>query len=271
MLTPWSLAQSRLKKKLYMMWRLRNDLNRAAAIAFTSQAECDATAPLGLAPQIIVEPLGVDLREFEDLPPRGMFRNRYSQLAGKRIVTFLGRVHPGKGLELLIPAFAKVNRPDAMLVIVGPDSENFKATAESLVRENKIENRVVFTGMLRGQDRIAALADSDLFALPSFHENFGIAVIEALAAGVPVIISDEVNVWKEIADAKVGGVVPTKVEPLASELVRWLNDDLLRAAAAARARPFVEEHYNWSRIARRWIDHYRAFASSAPAAMGATR
>jgi glycosyltransferase involved in cell wall biosynthesis len=264
MLTPWSLAQSRMKKKLYMMWRLRNDLNRAAALAFTSQAECDATAPLGLTPKSIVEPLGVDLREFENLPPRGMFRDRYPKLAGKRIVLFLGRVHPGKGLELLIPAFAKVEAPDAMLVIVGPDSENFQATAESLVREYKIENRVVFTGMLRGPDRIAALADADLFALPSFHENFGIAVIEALAAGVPVIISNEVNVWKEIADAQVGGVVPTKVDPLAAELNRWLSDDSLRAAAARRARPFVEEHYNWSRIARRWMEHYTVLTAGAP-------
>src|SRR5262249_15680957 len=153
------------------------------------------------------EPNGINLEEFEQLPPRGTYRNRCPQLAGKRMIVFLGRVHPGKGLELLVPAFAQANITDAMLVIVGPDSENFQGGVEETFRRHNISQRVIFTGMLRGADRIAALADADLFALPSFHENFGIAVIEALAAGVPVIVSDEVNVCREIAAAQVGASV----------------------------------------------------------------
>ena len=268
MLTPWSLARHRLRKWMYMLLRLRHDLNHAAALNFTTQAECDAAAPLNLRVPNIIEPLGVDLCEFANLPPRGSFRNRYPQLAGKRIVLFLGRIHPGKGLELLIPAFAQAQIPDAMLVIVGPDLQNFQATVESTIRQHNIVDRVIFTGMLRGPDRIAALADADLFALPSYHENFGISVIEALAAGVPVIISDEVNVCREIAAAQVGAVVPTKIEPLAIELKRWISDDALRAAAAARAKPFVQEHYNWANIARRWVDHYVALAHQSPARAG---
>jgi glycosyltransferase involved in cell wall biosynthesis len=118
--------------------------------------------------------------------------------------------------------------------------------------------------MLKGADRIAALADADLFALPSFHENFGIAVIEALAAGIPVIISDEVGVCREIELAQVGAIVPTQVDPLAAEMKRWLTDDSLRQSAAARARPFVEERFDWVRIAQRWRERYAALASGAP-------
>jgi glycosyltransferase involved in cell wall biosynthesis len=255
MLTPWSLAQSRLKKKLYMLLRLRRDLDHAAAIAFTSEAECDATAPLKLAPRSIVEPLGVDLREFQHLPAPGSFRSRHPRLVHGKMIAFLGRIHPGKGLELLIPAFARTGS-DETLVIIGPDSENFRARVESMISDAGITDRVIFTGMLRGPDRIAALADADLFALPSFHENFGLAVVEALAAGVPVIISNEVNLWKEIEAGGVGAVVPTQIEPLAAKLEEWLSNDALRAAAAGRARQFVSEHYDWDRIARRWEGHY---------------
>src|SRR4029077_8210169 len=91
MLTPWSLNQSRLRKKLYMIWRLRSDLNRAAAMNYTTQMERDASAPVGLNPSSIVEPNGVDLHEFEQLPPRGTFRAKHPQLASRRIVLFLGR------------------------------------------------------------------------------------------------------------------------------------------------------------------------------------
>src|SRR5207249_11878424 len=103
MLTPWSLNQHKLKKQLYMLFRLRNDLNHAAALNFTTQSESDSAAPLNLRAASLVVPLGVDLGEFASLPPRGSFRQRYPQLAGKQIVLFLGRVHPGKGLELLVP------------------------------------------------------------------------------------------------------------------------------------------------------------------------
>ena len=174
---------------------------------------------------------------------------------------FLGRIHPGKGLELLVPAFAQVSRNHAVrLVIVGPDSEDFRNKVEADIAERGLRDRILFTGMLRGPDRIAALRDADLFALPSFHENFGLVVVEALACGVPAIVSDEVNVCREIAEARVGAVVPTKVEPLAAELSRWLSDASLRRDAAARARQFVWERYDWDQIAAEWARQYAALA-----------
>jgi glycosyltransferase involved in cell wall biosynthesis len=110
MLDPWSLNQGRVKKQLYMLWRLNRDLNRAAAIHLTSDTERDQVRRLGYKPKLIVEPLGVDLSEFETLPPRGSFRARHPQLEDKRLVTFLGRIHFEKGLELLVPAMAQLRR-----------------------------------------------------------------------------------------------------------------------------------------------------------------
>jgi glycosyltransferase involved in cell wall biosynthesis len=217
---------------------------------------------VGLKAAAFVEALGVDLSEFATLPPAGTFRRQHPQIAGRRIVLFLGRVHPGKGLELLVPAFAQAAPDDAVLVIVGPDSENFRAVVEADVAAHGLRDRVIFTGMLRGAERIAALRDAELFIMPSFHENFGLAVIEALAAEVPVIVSNEVNVHAEISAAGVGGVVPTQVKPLAAEIARWMNDAELRRQASQRAIPFVREHYDWNKIAAGWVDHYQAIASS---------
>ena len=265
MLDPWSLAQRPLKKKLYLALRGRRDLDGSAALHFTSDLERDLTTPLKLKPRAIVEPNGVPVEEFDHLPPRGLFCQKHPELADKPLLIFLSRIHHKKGLDLLVPALAKLRQKEAMLAIVGPDSDGYAQTVRQMVDAAGVRDRVVFAGMLRGADRISALVDADLFVLPSYQENFGIAVVEALAAGTPVVISDQVNIYREIAAAQVGGVVPTQVEPLAAEIDRWLSDEPLRRAAAERARPFVWEHYDWNRIARRWVEHYQAIAGAARA------
>jgi glycosyltransferase involved in cell wall biosynthesis len=126
--------------------------------------------------------------------------------------------------------------------------------------------------MLYGRERIEALSDADLFVLPSYQENFGIAVVEALSAGCPVLVSDKVNIHKQITDAGVGGMVPTRVEPLAAALTRWMGDREMRVAAAAKTRDFVRQHYDWRAIAQRWSERYERLTARrtipvSPAAM----
>ena len=259
MLDPWSLSQGRLKKRLYLALRMRRVLNRAAAIHFTTTTERELAKPLKLEASSVVEPNGVDLTEFENLPPRGTFRARYAPLGQRPIVLFLGRVNYKKGFDLLIPAFARLTGPgDAMLVIAGPEDAGYRATIERHMDEAGLaRDRVLFTGMLRGRERIEAFVDADLFVLPSYQENFGIAVVESLAAGTPVVISDQVNIWHEVHTAGVGGIVPTQVEPLAREIERWMRDEDRRNDASRRAIAFVRERYDWNQIARRWVDHYQ--------------
>ena len=256
MLDPWCLDQKRLKKKLYMIWRLRKDLDRATAIHFTSNAERDLTHPLHIKAPSIVEPNGVDLTEFEDLPQPGAFRAKHPQIADRPLLLFLSRLHHKKGLDLLIPAFAKLTG-DAILVLAGPDSDGYRAQIESWVQDRGLTDRVVFTGMLYGSDRVAAMVDADLFVLPSYQENFGIVVVEALAAGTPVVISNQVNIHDRITQAGVGVAVPTEIDALAGQLKRWLTDDDLRRQAASQARAFVWANYDWRQIAEKWKARYR--------------
>ncbi len=255
MLDPWSLGQSSLKKRLYLWWRLRRHLDRAAALHFTTPIERDLTAPLRLGAPAVVEPNGIRPAEFDRLPPRGEFRTRHGIPAGVPVCLFLGRVHPKKGLDLLVPAFAAAG-DRGHLVVAGPDDDGYGREVRAAVERAGLVGRVHFVGMLRGADKLAALADADLFALPSRQENFGNAVVEALAAGLPVVISDQVNLWPEIAAAAVGGVVPLDVAALAAELRRWLDAPDLRAEVAPQARRLVRERFDWAAIAGRWADHY---------------
>ena len=266
MLDPWSLRQRALKKRIYMRLRLRRNLDAAATIHVTSPVERDGVARLNLRPGTIVEPYSIDFAEFEHLPPRGWLRARFPQIGGRKIVLFFSRLHYKKGLELLIPAFAEARRDDAVLVLAGPVEPAYEHQIDDLILVHGLKDRVFKTGMLYGRDRAAALVDADLFALPSYQENFAIAVVEALAASTPVIISDQVQIHGCVTRGRVGAVVPTEIEPLRAEIARWLDDDALRLAAARRAREFVFNEFDAPRSARRWASHYARVTAAAAAA-----
>jgi glycosyltransferase involved in cell wall biosynthesis len=258
MLSPWNMARNRLAKHLYLMLRLRPNLNRAAAIHFTSDAERDLVAPLGLRPPAIVERLGLDLTEFRELPPRGSFRSRHPPIGGKPFVLFLGRIDYKKGLDVLIPAFAAAatNLPDAMLVIAGPDRDGYEPAVRDMVARHGLHDRVLFTGMLHSRQRLEAYVDADLFALTSHQENFGITVIEAMACACPVLISDQVNIHPQVTAAAAGQVLPVDVSATTAALRQWMSDPDRRRAAAQHGRAFALEHYDWDAIARDWKTHY---------------
>ena len=256
MLSSWALGKKSLKKKLYMLLRLRRHLGHATAIHYTTELERLSVAEHNRRAAAIIEPNGIALDVFEELPPAGSFRARHTATQDRKLVVFLGRIFPGKGLEYLVPAMAQVSDPNALLVIGGPDEQGYQAQVEQMIHEHELHDRVLFTGMLQGKALIETLVDADLFCLPSDHENFGLAIVEALAAKNPVIVSDQVAIHPEITQGQVGCVVPCSSNKVAEAISEWLADDELRAAAAQRARPFVWDRYGWSSIAQRWKTHY---------------
>jgi len=247
MLDPWSLRQGRLKKRLFLALVARRHLNRAAALHYTTETERRLVEPLRLRPPTFVIPNGLDWEEFDPQPIRGAFRAAHG-IGERPLVVFLGRVHPQKGLGLLLPAFAKLQDPTVLLALVGPAEssylEHLRAEAASL----GIAERVVFPGMMAGRARLEALRDADLFCLPSYLESFGVSVIEALGVGTPVLISDQVNICNEVVAAGVGEVVPCDVAPLAERMQALLSDRARLAEMAARARPWVEKTFRWDAI-----------------------
>jgi glycosyltransferase involved in cell wall biosynthesis len=162
MLDPWNMRKSRVMKQLYLALRMRRNLQRASLLHFTTQIERDWVARMHLSPPTLVESLGLDWSEFAQLPPRGRLRAKYPELGDAPVLLFLGRIHYGKGLELLIPALARMKRRDAMIVVAGPDSGGYQATIEQLIAQHGVDGRVIFTGMIAGEAKLSALVDADL-------------------------------------------------------------------------------------------------------------
>lgn len=259
MLDPWSLSRGRLRKRLYMSWRQRADLNGAAALHFTSEQERASAEFLKLTAASIVEPNGIDLQEFDQLPTKGAFRRRQPKVGSRRFALHLGRLHPKKGLDLLLRSFAKANldHHDTALVLAGPDENNHRQKLEALAKQCGIADRVIFTGYLNGAQRIEALVDASVFVLPSRHENFGVAVLEAMAAGLPVIVSDQVALHREVSRKGLGTVIQRTTRALSAALASWISQEERCLTVGASAREYALERYDWQKIALRWDAHYQ--------------
>ena len=215
MLDPFSLERKWLKKLLYGRLIEWPNLRRAKAMIYTHDAERQlAESSIAGLPSGYIVPLG------SDEPPQAgrnvlaeEFLCEHPHLRGRALVTFLSRLHPKKGLDLLIPAFADLvtRRPSAHLVLVGPGEESYVQRLRQLVDQLSIAECVTFIGPLEGRAKWAALAASNVFVLPSFQENFAIVVVEAQRMGVPVVLSRRVNIWEDIVSG--GGGCPAISSP----------------------------------------------------------
>jgi len=211
MLDPWFKKQYPLKhfkKWLYWPWAEYRVLRDAQAVLFTCEEErvlargsfwlyhCNEVVVSYGTAQPKGDPQG-DLQEFF---------SRYSSLRGKKLALFMGRVHPKKGCELLIEAFAKVlaQEPEWHLAIAGPDQVGWQEELNYRAGQLGLNDRITWTGMISGTLKWGALRAAEVFVLPSHQENFGIAVAEALAAGTPALISNKVNIWREIESDRAG-------------------------------------------------------------------
>lgn len=256
MLYPWSLARKRLKKMLGLLLGYRRMLQRAAMIHVLNADERLAMAPLGLRPPMEVIHNGIFPEEFENLPPAGEFRSSVSGLAGRQYVLFLSRLHEGKGLMLLARAFAIVARKhgDAQLVVAGPDA-GARAPFEEEIRRCGIVSRTHIVGPLYGRAKLAALRDAACFCLPSEHETFSMAILEALACGVPAVISDQCH-FPEVSRFAAGLAVPREPGAVADAICRVLADERLRSDMAESGRRLVREQFTWPAIAARSVELY---------------
>lgn len=251
MLDAWSLAQRAWRKRLYL--RLVDDatLSGAAGIQMTSEGEwLDSRPESRWNPSVYVVPWGVERAAWADLPDPTSFVDRFPELQGRRVVLFLGRLHPKKQPEVALRAFRAVCAADgdACLVLAGPGPPRYVAGLQRLTRELGIGDQVVFTGLLRARAVREAYRAASVFVLPSWQENYGFAVVEAMAAGCPVIVSDRVDLAPDVEKAGAGVVVPPTVEATAEALARLLGDASLRRAMGENGRRLVMERFTWDRV-----------------------
>ena len=192
-LSDWGLRQKALKKRAYRFFVLDRMLREAGALHAITRAEKEQVRKLGFETPVAVIPNGIERSRFEALPSSQRLMQRFPDLKGKRVILFLGRLHPKKGLDILAHSFAGVagQFEDLVLLVVGPDKFGTRENMEAKLRSDGLLDRTVFTGLLTGEDKLAAMSCADLFVLPSRSDVLGIAVLEAMAARLPVIITTE--------------------------------------------------------------------------------
>ena len=263
MLDPYIRAHHRARKWLMEVAFQNRVLRHATAIHYTSDIEREISTPFagGAAPKVV--PLGVDLSGFDALPSPDIFHQRFPETRGKTIVLFLSRLHFKKGLHLLVPAFAELaaGDPSLHLVIAGPD-DGMQSQCQAWAARDGVADRVTFTGMLRGADKLSAFAAARLFALPSYSENFGIAAVEAMAAGLPVVVSDQVNIWRELQAGGGAAVIACDRGQLVTAMTPLLADPEAAAEMGRRARATVDRLYRWDSVAAALETMYRDAAST---------
>ncbi len=254
-------------RKFVVEWLYQNRLfKRAAAVHYTTEEERTLAAPYTFSRPGFVAPLGLNIEDYRPLPPRGSFRTRYPETRDKAILLFLGRINFKKGLDVLAKAFGEVAkcRDDVHLVIAGPDNDGLKPKVEAWLKGEGVWEKTTFTGMLVGETKLAALRDADLFVLPSFSENFGIAVIEAMACGLPVLISDKVNIHREIDKAGAGFVEPVDPARFAERILAMLDDKARLRQQGERGIETVQALFNWPSIGERLERFYEAVVEGRP-------
>jgi len=249
-LDPYIFKRRRTRKAIFEWWFQNRVLEQAAALHYTTEDEWRLAAPVSRNPHGFVVPNGLDTDEFADLPEKGAFRAKHPEIGNRPIVLFLGRLNFKKGLDLLAPAFGRVLAAghDAHLVIGGPDDDMAEKTRGWLAAADALD-RTTFTGMITGDDKLAALVDASMFVLPSYSENFGIAVAEAMACGLPVIISDAVNIWPEVESAEAGLVGPCDIDITARNIMQILDNPARASEMGANGIRLVRDRYSWDGIA----------------------
>ncbi|MEO7932989.1 MAG: glycosyltransferase [Chthoniobacterales bacterium] len=237
----------RLKKNCFWPWADYRVLRDARAIFFTSEEERIGAhhSFKSLRGHDVIAPLGIDDPPSFTPSMREAFAAKVPELAGRRYLLFLGRIHRKKGCDLLLRAWSKVTHPDICLVMAGPDQTGWTAELQSIPAE-----RVFWPGMLAGDAKWGALYGADAFVLPSHQENFGLAVAEALACSTPVLISRKVNIWREITEAG-GGYAEDNTETGTQNLLtRFLAlSDSEKSALRLAARATFETHFRLSAAA----------------------
>jgi len=238
-------------------------LRNAAAIHYTSEAEkleaSRISDEVAVAKSVVIPlPVEIETGNADD------FRQRFPQTSGRRIILFLSRIDEKKGIELLLDAFANVRRQvsDAVLVVAGNGALSYGQKLCQHAKELGITDAVIWTGHLDGALRSGAFAAADVFVLPSYSENFGVAAAEALSAGRPTIVTESVAVSEDIRGCDAGIVVKNDSAELATAICRILSQPNLASRLGANARRLAAERYNINVVGRQLGDLYAAVLKS---------
>jgi len=260
MLDPWSMQQKALKKKLALALGYRTMLHRAAFLHALNDDEQTGMAPQRLAAPVRVIPNGVFLDQLLPLPEAGLFRRDHPALGDAPFFLFLSRLHYKKGLDILAGAFAEFARSGQPhhLVVAGPDdgaADDFRRAIDA----HGLADRAHLVGPIYGDTKRAALRDADAFVLPSRSEGFSIAITEALACALPVVITEACH-FPEVAAVGAGRVTPLDAHAFAAAMLDLAADPHAARAMGDAGHNLVEQRFTWPKVADAFITAFREIA-----------
>ncbi|NCR42038.1 MAG: glycosyltransferase [Microcystis aeruginosa W13-11] len=255
-LDPADLQKKRQLKQIYANFLEKPNLAAAAAIHFTSQQECQTAERFNIKTKDIVIPLGVDFFNSQALPVTG-----FDLPENKPIILYMSRLDPKKGLDLLLPSLERLLEKglDFHFVLAGgnPQDREYENRIKNRIERSILGKNTTITGFVTGEVKDSLLARADLFVLPSYYENFGIAVAEAMAAGIPVVISDRVDLHPAVAVAAAGWVTACQLEDLTNTLATAITNPEIRQQRGKNARDLVLNQYSWSAITEQLLTVYQ--------------
>lgn len=251
-------------KRLIFLWLEKPVMDCAQALHFTSEEEAADVARLQIKAPGYVIPLGLDLSPYEQLPPASLFESRFPDFSADKTVLFLSRIDVKKGLDLLLPAFKKVlsNISGVKLIIAGDGDQSLQADLKLETEKLGIADHVLWTGFLSGDVRLAAMAKATIFCLPSRSENFGMALLEAMASRLPCVSTDQVALSVEAAREDAVCMTSVDAEPVADALILLLQDERRRKELAARALEYAARHHSMAAVAGRLKTFYVQLCAS---------
>lgn len=251
-LAPFQRTVSPGRKALYDRFLTNRILNQASVIFYNALGERAEAASLQLQAPSVIIPHGIDTEPFAHLPARGAFRLKYFPGFEGPLVLYLGRLNAKKGLEILVQTMQqlRVKLPTARLAIVGAgDPPEFAVQLAGRIRDAGLTDCIAMPGLLMGDAKLAALADADIFVLPSRQENFSFAMFEAMASKIPVVVSDTLNFAPEVERFRAGLVVARNADAFADALVELSASRAMRQQLGEGGARLAER-YTWSAVGK---------------------
>lgn len=261
LLCEWSLQQKARKKKLYLKLIEKANLDHSQSIHFTSIVEQKEALPLNLTSSSFVLPLGIYPPQ-RILNAREKLKKHLNIPTDEPIILFLSRLHPKKGLDYLIPALSKLSDYRFTFIVAGSGDSDYETEVKTLVTTHGIAEKTHFTGFVKGETKDLLIQGADIFALTSYSENFGISVLESLAAGTPVIITPGVALSDIVQQQHLGYVTELNINDIATTIENFLDHPQESKEMGYRARQFILDNYTWDKIASKMISVYENIMQS---------
>ncbi len=253
---PWVINQKRWKKEIYAFLVEKSNLNYANGIRCTSTGEVKDVMDFGIKTPTFTVPLGIE--KIPDYPDAKIkLRQKYNIPETTPIILFFSRLHPKKRPDLLLQVLAKIKAENLPfhLILAGNGDEEYADYIKKMCTELDLESQTTFPGLVT-EEKALFLRGADIFVLPSFAENFALAVAESMTVGVPVIITPEVQIADDISDGNAGLIIPGELDFWVTGIKQLLLDKDLREKLGKNAQKLAQEKYTWDNVAKNLISVY---------------